>query len=355
MDEIDLRSDTVTQPTPSMREAMARAAVGDDVYGEDPTVNQLEARAAELTGKEACLFVASGTMGNLVAVLTHAQRGDEVILGARSHIFLHEAGGVAALGGVHPYPIPNRPGGLLDLEALSEALRDPADPHHPRSRLVALENTHNACGGTAVPLEHLHQVAHWAHEHGLAVHLDGARLFNAAVALGVPAKAVCEPMDSVMFCLSKGLSAPVGSLLCGSAAFVAQARRWRKMVGGGMRQAGVLAAAGLVALEEVRPRLAEDHRRARRLAQGLQALPGIHLDFGLPQTNMVYFSLTDQVPWSAAEVARRLEARQIKVDVEGPRRFRLVTHLGIDDAAVERVIQAFAEILASGEAPSEPV
>ncbi len=345
MEWIDLRSDTVTQPTQAMREAMARAAVGDDVYGEDPTVNQLEARAAELTGKEACLFVASGTMGNLVAVLTHAQRGDEVILGDRSHIFLNEAGGMAALGGVHPHPIPNRADGGLEMAALQAALRDPANPHHPRSRLVALENTHNVCGGVAVPLEHMRQVAEWAHAHGLAVHLDGARLFNAAVALGVSAATVCEPVDSVMFCLSKGLSAPVGSLLCGTAAFVAQARRWRKMVGGGMRQAGVLAAAGLVALEQVLPRLAEDHRRARRLAQGLQALPGVQLDFGLPQTNMVYFSLTDEVPWDAAEVARRLEAYRIKVDVEGPRRFRLVTHLWIDDAAVDRVVEAFEEVL----------
>ncbi len=345
MDWIDLRSDTVTQPTPAMREAMARATVGDDVYGEDPTIQQLESRAAELTGKETCLFVASGTMGNLVAVLTHAQRGDEVILGNRSHIFLNEAGGMAALGGVHPHPIPNRADGGLEMAALTAALRDPANPHHPKSRLVALENTHNVCGGVAVPLEHMRQVADWAHAHGLAVHLDGARLFNAAVALGVPAAEVCASADSVMFCLSKGLSAPVGSLLCGSAEFVAQARRWRKMVGGGMRQAGVLAAAGLVALEEVLPRLAEDHRRARRLAQGLQALPGVQLDFGLPQTNMVYFSLTDEVPWDAAEVARRLETYRIKVDVEGPRRFRLVTHLWIDDPAVEQVVEAFKEVL----------
>ncbi len=345
MDWIDLRSDTVTWPTPAMREAMARATVGDDVYGEDPTITELEARSAELTGKEACLFVASGTMGNLVATLTHCQRGDEVILGDKAHMFINEAGGMAALGGVHPYPVPNRTDGGLEMEAVQAALRDPANLHHPRSRLVALENTHNLCGGVAVPLEHMRQVADWAHEHGLAVHLDGARLFNAAVALGVPAREVCAPVDSVMFCLSKGLGAPVGSLLCGSAAFIAEARRWRKMVGGGMRQAGVLAAAGLVALDEVLPRLAEDHRRARQLAQGLQALPGVQLDFGLPQTNMVYFTLTQDVPLDAAEVARRLEAYRIKVDVEGPRRFRLVTHLWIDDQAVETVVQAFREVL----------
>lgn len=345
MDWIDLRSDTVTWPTPAMREAMARAAVGDDVYGEDPTIHRLEARAAELTGKEACLFVASGTMGNLIAVLTHCQRGDEVILGDKAHMFVNEGGGMAALGGVHPHPVPNRADGGLDMDAVQAALRDPHNPHHPRSRLVALENTHNICGGVAVPLEHMREVADWAYAHGLSVHLDGARLFNAALALGVPAREVCAPVDSVMFCLSKGLSAPVGSLLCGSAAFIAEARRWRKMVGGGMRQAGVLAAAGLVALEEILPRLAEDHRRARQLAQGLQQVPGVALDFGLPQTNMVYFSLTEEVPWDAAEVARRLEARRIKVDVEGPRRFRLVTHYWIDDQAVETVMQAFQEVL----------
>ena len=348
MSWIDLRSDTVTQPTPAMREAMARAAVGDDVYGEDPTINRLQERAAELTGKEACLFVASGTMGNLVALLTHCQRGDEVILGDKAHMFLNEAGGMAALGSIHPYPVPNRADGGLDMDAVRAALRDPDNPHHPRSRLVALENTHNVCGGVAVPLEHLREVADWAHARGLAVHLDGARLFNAAVALGVPAREVCAPVDSVMFCLSKGLSAPVGSLLCGPADFIAQARRWRKTVGGGMRQAGVLAAAGLVALDEVLPRLAEDHRRARELAQGLQAIPGVSLDFGMPQTNMVYLTLTDEVPLDAPEVARRLEAYHIKVDVEGPRRFRLVTHLWIDDRAVEAVIQAFREILLGG-------
>lgn len=347
MDWIDLRSDTVTWPTPAMREAMAQAAVGDDVYGEDPTVNQLEALAAELTGKEAALFVASGTMGNLVAVLTHCARGDEVIVGDRAHLFLNEGGGLAALGGVHPHPVPNRPDGGLDLDALQAALRDPHNPHHPRSRLVALENTHNACGGVAVPLEHMREVAAWAHAHGLRVHLDGARLFNAAVALGVRPQELCAPVDTVMFCLSKGLCAPVGSLLCGPADFIAEARRWRKVVGGGMRQAGVLAAAGIVALQEVLPRLAEDHRRARRLAEELAALPGVRLDFGLPQTNMVYLSLDETTPLDAPTLAQRLAAYRIRVDVEGPRRFRLVTHYWIDDQAVEQVIQAWAEVLAS--------
>ncbi len=343
MDVIDLRSDTVTQPTPAMREAMARAEVGDDVYGEDPTVNRLEEMAAALVGKEAGLFVPSGTMGNLAAILAHCQRGDEVILGHLAHIFLYEAGGMAALGGVHPHPIPNQPDGTLALEEVRAAIR-PDDVHQPPTRLITLENTHNRCGGAALTVEYTRAVGDLAREHGLRLHLDGARLFNAAVALGVEPAALTEPVDSVTFCLSKGLCAPVGSVLCGSRAFIERARRIRKQLGGGMRQAGVLAAAGIVALETVLPRLGEDHIRARALAEGLRIIPGLVVE-GEPATNMVYLHLTDDLSLDAAQVAERLQLRGVRVGVVGPRRFRLVTHYWIDNDAVLRAVDAFGEVL----------
>lgn len=343
MDWIDLRSDTVTHPTPAMREAMARAEVGDDVYGEDPTVNRLEEMAAALVGKEAGLFVPSGTMGNLAAILAHCRRGDEVILGNLAHTFLYEAGGMAALGGVHPHPIPNRPDGTLALEDIRAAIR-PDDIHQPPTRLITLENTHNRCGGAPLSVAYTQAVGALAREHGLRLHLDGARLFNAAVALGVEPAALCAPTDSVTFCLSKGLCAPVGSVLCGSREFIARVRRVRKQLGGGMRQAGVLAAAGIVALETILPRLQEDHARAKALAQGLRAVPGLVVE-GEPATNMVYLHLADEVPLDATTVAERLRARGVRVGVVAARRFRLVTHYWIDDRAVARAVQAFDEVL----------
>ncbi len=329
-----------------MREAMARAAVGDDVYGEDPTVNELEALAAEMTGKEAGLFVPSGTMGNLAAVLTHCGRGDEAIVGSLSHTFLYEAGGISALGGVHSRQVPNQPDGTLALADIRAAIRS-EDVHFPPSRLLVLENTHNRCGGVALTAEYTRAAAELAHAGGLAVHLDGARLFNAAAALGVSAAALAAPADSVTFCLSKGLCAPVGSVLCGSRRFIQRARRIRKQLGGGMRQAGVLAAAGLVALREMVPRLAQDHRRARRLASGLAALPGVRLDPGTPRTNMVYLSLDEGLPLDAAALAARLRREGVLVGVVGARRFRLVTHYWIDDAAVEQAVARFAAALTS--------
>ncbi len=347
MEIVDLRSDTVTQPTPAMRQAMANAEVGDDVYGEDPTINRLQARAAQMLGKEAALFVASGTMGNLSAILAHCGRGDEVIVGDKSHTFLYEAGGISALGGVHSYQVPNLPDGTLDLAAVREAVRSD-DVHYPRSRLICLENTHNRCGGVALSVEYTRQVRALADEFGLRLHLDGARLFNAAVALGVSARDLAAPADSVSICLSKGLCAPVGSLVLGSGEFIETARRIRKQLGGGMRQAGVLAAAGLIALEEMTQRLGEDHARARRLAQGLAALPGVSLYLGEPQTNMVFLALEEGLPLNAAQVAERLAQKGIKVGVVGPRHFRLVTHYWVDDLAVERTLQAFATVL--GEA-----
>lgn len=344
MDRIDLRSDTVTWPTPAMREAMANAAVGDDVYGEDPTVNELEALAAAMLGKEAGLFVASGTMGNLVAILTHCGRGDEMILGDVAHTFLYETGSAAALGGVHPRPLPVQEDGTLCLEDIRAAVR-PADVHAPISRLIALENTQNSKGGAPLTVEYTAQVGALAKEFGLKLHLDGARVFNAAVALGCDVRALTAPADSVMVCLSKGLCAPVGSVLVGAADFIGRARRIRKGLGGGMRQAGVLAAAGLIALREMTQRLHEDHVTARQLAEGLAALPGVEIDLSRVRTNMVYFRLADDVPLSAYEVAERLRGRGIWLGPRDERRFRLVTHYWITPAHVDQVLAALRDVL----------
>nr|BAL53180.1 threonine aldolase [uncultured Chloroflexota bacterium] len=335
-----------------MRQAMARAEVGDDVYGEDPTVNRLEEEAAALLGKERALFVPSGTMGNLIAVLTHCRRGDEVLLGALSHTFLFEVGGISALGGIHPHPLPNQPDGSLGLEDLRAAIR-PDDIHQPPTRLICLENTHNRCGGTFQSVDYTRQVSHLAQEHGLNVHLDGARLFNAATAIAERtggkvrqiAREMAQAVDSVTFCLSKGLCAPVGSVLCGSEAFIRQARRMRKMLGGGMRQAGILAAAGLIALEKMIDRLHEDHLRARKLAEGLRNIPGLVLDSDPPATNMIFLTLAETVPWNASQIAARLREKGVLVGAVGERRFRLVTHYWIDDAAVAHTIQAFKAVL----------
>ena len=346
---IDLRSDTVTQPTPEMREAMASAEVGDDVYGEDPTVNQLESYAAELLGKESALFVPSGTMGNLAAILAHCQRGDEIILGDRAHTFLFEVGGVSALGGIHPHPVANQEDGTLRLEDIMQAIR-PDDVHYPKTRLITLENTHNRCGGVPLSAAYTRQVGELAREHGLKLHLDGARIFNAAAALDVEARELAAPANSVMFCLSKGLAAPVGSVLCGSQSFIHHARRIRKQLGGGMRQAGVLAAAGLIALGSLRQRLEEDHARAERLAEGLKALPGIRLEREKPATNMVYCNLEESVSLSGQAFARRLKEEGVRVGRTADRRYRMVVHYWIDDQDVERVIASFDKIL-GGELP----
>lgn len=344
MQTIDLRSDTVSLPTPEMRRRMAEAELGDDVYGEDPTVNQLQAEAARMLGKEAGLFVPSGTMGNLAGILAHCGRGDEVILGTKSHTFLYEAGGISALGGVHSCQIPNQADGSLLLEDIVSAIRAP-DDHHPITRLISLENTHNRCGGVVLSPEYTRQVGELARQHGLKLHLDGARLFNAAVACGVPAAELAAPVDSVTICLSKGLCAPVGSILCGSQEYIQKAHRLRKMLGGGMRQVGVLAAAGLVALEQMTGRLAEDHARAARLADGLSQIPGVRLNPSRPSTNMVFLDLEAPISLTAAEAAERLKARGVQTGVVGSRRFRLVTHYWIDDAAVEQAVAAFREIL----------
>lgn len=342
MDIVDLRSDTVTSPTEEMRVAMAQAEVGDDVYGEDPTINRLEAMAAALVDKEAAIFVPSGTMGNLAAVLAHCGRGDEVIVGDKAHTVLFEAGGVSALGGVHSRQIPNQPDGTLALQDILGAIRSD-DIHHPISRLLALENTHNRCGGVALSVEYTRLAAELAHAHGLQVHLDGARLFNAAVACGVEARTLVDSIDSVSFCLSKALCAPVGSLLCGSGEFIHRARRIRKQLGGGMRQAGVLAAAGIVALEKMIGRLADDHTRARRLAAGLVDISGLILDPGTPYTNMVFLALDESVPVDGAWIAAFCARHGVLVGLVSQRRFRLVTHYWIDDHGVGRAVEAFGQ------------
>ena len=344
MKTVDLRSDTVTHPTPAMREAMARADVGDDVYGDDPTVNRLQEMAAAMLGKEAGLFVASGTMGNLTALLAHCNRGDEAILGDKAHTFLYEAGGISALGGVHSHQVTNQPDGTLLPEDILAAIRAD-DPHFPVSRLVALENTHNRCGGVALSGEYTRQVGQLCKDNNLILHLDGARLFNAAVAQGVPARELAGPADSVTFCLSKALCAPVGSVLCGSREFIHRAHRIRKQLGGGMRQAGVLAAAGIIALESMIDRLADDHARAKKLARCLAEIPGIELDPGTPYTNMVFLSLSAEVPLNAKETAAALEKFGVLVGATGSRRFRLVTHYWIDDSGVEQAVQAFSQVL----------
>ena len=346
MDFIDLRSDTVTQPTDAMRQAMAQAPVGDDVFGEDPTINRLQEYAAARMGKEAGLFVPSGTMGNLLAVLTHCGRGDEAIMGHLGHTFLFEGGGIAALGGINPHTITNQPDGTLNLSDIESAIR-PDDIHQPPTRLVILENTHNRCGGVPLSSTYTREVGELAHQHGLKLHLDGARIFNAAASLEVPAQELAGPADTVTFCLSKGLCAPVGSVLCGSSEFIQRARRIRKQLGGGMRQAGILAAAGIVALDQMTERLREDHTRAKAIAQALSKIPGLVLDPGTPATNMIFLGLGEEVTQNAAQVAARLAECRIKVGVVGSRRFRIVCHYWIDDAAAASTVDAFGEVMRS--------
>ncbi|MBX5490533.1 MAG: low-specificity L-threonine aldolase [Chloroflexi bacterium] len=334
---IDLRSDTVTRPTEAMYAAMASAPVGDDVMREDPTVRRLEEVAAARLGKEAGLFFPSGTMANLAALLAHTRRGDEVILEAEAHIYYYEAGGLSVAGGLMPRPLPGHHG-ALDPAAVAEAIR-PDDVHFPRTGLVCLENTHNRAGGTVLTAEQTRAVAEVAHAAGIPLHLDGARIFNAAIALGCDARDLAAPADSVMVSLSKGLSAPVGSLLVGSRAFIERARRARKLLGGGMRQAGVLAAAGLVALEQMVDRLAEDHRHARLLGERLAAIPGVAVDLATVQTNMVRFS-TRPSGLEAPEFVARLRARGVLAGARDRWNIRMVTHRHISAADVETAAAA---------------
>jgi threonine aldolase len=343
--KIDLRSDTVSLPSDEMREAMARAELGDDVYGEDPTINRLERMAAEIVGKEAAMFVPSGTMGNLAAMLTHCARGTKAFLGAEAHTYVYEAGGAAAFGGIVMTPIRNTPAGELDLDQLREELERPSDAHFAAPGLVALENTHNLCSGAPVELSHMATVADLARRHALPVHLDGARIFNAALALETTAAKIAESVDTVSFCLSKGLACPVGSLLCGSAEFIARARRTRKALGGGMRQAGVLAAAGIVALEKMIDRLAEDHMNARALAQGFGLVAGINVRPVKRRTNIVIFDVEGDGA-AAVKFAEALRDRDVLIGARGPTTFRAVTHYGISRPAIDRAVAAASEAAA---------
>ncbi|MGQ9697844.1 MAG: low-specificity L-threonine aldolase [Armatimonadota bacterium] len=341
---VDLRSDTVTKPTPEMRRAMAEAEVGDDVYGEDPTVNRLQELAAEMLGKEAALFVPSGTMGNEIAVRVHTRPGTEVILDSRSHIFLYELAGTAVLSQVQTRPI-DSVGGLMPPEAVEAAVRT-ADDHEPGTSLLCVENTHNLAGGTVLPPETMRAYRRICDRHGISMHLDGARIFNAAVALGVPAAELVRDADSVMFCLSKGLCAPVGSILCGGREFIREAHRVRKLFGGGMRQAGVLAAAGIAALTQMVDRLAEDHEKARRLAEALADTPGLAVDLASVQTNMVYAEVT-AAGVSGKQAEQALKQEGVLCLSLGPTRLRFVTHHDVSlddiDCAVAAVRRAFAQ------------
>jgi threonine aldolase len=345
-DIVDLRSDTLTLPTPQMREAMARAEVGDDVWEEDPTVKRLEAMAAQRLGKAAGLFVSSGTMGNLISVVSQAQAGQEVILDLDSHIFNNEVAGAAIIGSLQMRPVKTERG-FLTPDQVREALR-PANIHIPTTGLVCVENTHNRHGGTCCTPEAIDAVAAVAHDAAVPVHMDGARLFNAAVALKRPARDFVRNVDSVTFCVSKGLAAPVGSVICGSAEFIGKARRVRKMLGGGMRQAGIIAAAGIVALETMVDRLAEDHANARALAEGLAKLPGLTIDLASVQTNIVIFQVKrgNQAASAAAtaELVAGCGARKVKIHAIGPDSIRCVTHKDIDAEDIGRTLDAFAEI-----------
>ncbi len=343
MDVIDLRSDTVTHPTPAMRTAMANAIVGDDVFGDDPTVNALQDYAAQLLGKEAALFVTSGTQGNVIACLTHCQRGEELIVGKEGHIFRWEVGAASALGGITMHQVAVQPNGEIKLDDIEAAIRNSADVHHPITKLVCLENTQGGMGGVPLTAEYVDRVADFAHARGLKLHIDGARLFNAAAALDVDPIDLVREADSVQICLSKGLCAPTGSLLLGSKEFIDRARRIRKMLGGGMRQAGVLAATGLIALKDMRARLGEDHEQAERLAQGLAAIPGITLHPVHQRTNMVFFSIPDRV--DPATFVAAMKSRKILL-IGGPR-FRAVTHYWITPQRVEQVIAAVRDCLAA--------
>jgi threonine aldolase len=341
MKPIDLRSDTVTKPSDAMRAAMAAADVGDDVYGEDPTVNRLEALAAEMLGKEAALFVASGTQSNLLGLLSHCERGDEYIVGQQGHTYKYEGGGAAVLGSIQPQPLDYEPDGTLDLARVAAAIK-PDDPHFARTRLLCLENTQ---GGKALPMDYLARAHDMARAHKLSLHLDGARVFNAAVKHRVDVREISRWFDSVSVCLSKGLGAPVGSVLCGSKALIAKARRWRKVLGGGMRQAGVLAAAGIYALQHNVARLEEDHENARTLAQALSANAALKVDYGPSQTNMVYVTVES----SLAEPLRQY-LRQHGMLIGSGNPVRLVTHLDVSRADVIAFAGAVERFFREGQA-----
>ncbi len=339
----DLRSDTVTHPTDEMRAAMARAEVGDDVMGEDPSVNQLEEMAAEMVGKEAAVLVASGTMGNLVSILAQTQRGDEVIAGNESHVFWNECGGASVMGGLQLRQVANDYRGMIDPAEVDRAIRRPGNIHFPRSSLLCLENTHNRCSGGVLTPSDTKALCDVAHAHGIQVHLDGARIFNAAIALEVPATELTKDVDDLTFCLSKGLSAPAGSLVCGPTEFVDRARKWRKAVGGGMRQVGVLAAAGIVALRTCVERLADDHSNAHKLAQGLAEIPGLSVEPDQIRTNIVFVEVEPRLG-PAPDFNRRMAEEGVRVSYPGERNFRMVTNRHISSQDVDETLSIVSRV-----------
>jgi threonine aldolase len=347
---IDLRSDTVTLPTPAMREAMYKAEVGDDVYHEDPTINRLQAMAAERLGKEAAMFVPSGTMGNTASILAQAGRGEAVIVGNKSHIYHYEEGGASTLGGSPMVVVQTAPDGMLDPHDILINISDGSDEHSAPSAVLCIENTHNRCGGAVLSLEQVEQLTDLAHSHGLVVHMDGARVFNASIALNIPVSTLVRTVDSVMFCLSKGLSAPVGSMVVGSRDFIQRALRMRKLLGGGMRQAGVLAAAGIVALEQMVDRLVEDHETSKQLAFGLADYPQIDINVDTVKTNMVMFSVrnSQHEPMGEEETMQFLsKAREqgVLMGHIGQGKIRAVTHHGINDANITTALTGIRRAL----------
>ena len=337
MTAIDLRSDTVTKPTDEMRRAMAAAEVGDDVFGEDPSINELQERSAALLGKEAGLLTSSGTMSNLIATLAWSNKGDEIIMGDEAHMFWNESAGQAALAGVQTRLVPNDEQGRINADDVAAAIRPPGNLHFPRTSMVCLENTHNRCSGQVLTPEDTKAVCDVAHVSGVPVHLDGARIFNASVALEVPPVELTREVDDLSFCLSKSLSCPVGSVLVGSQEFIDNAKRWRKMLGGGMRQAGVLAAAGLVALDTMIDRLAEDHQHARRLAQGLANIDGLSVDPESIQTNIVFFDVDEELG-TAADLIAALKNHGVLVSYPGKQSIRMVTHRHITSEDIEEAL-----------------
>ena len=343
MRTVDLRSDTTTMPTDEMRQAIAGSELGDDVFQGDPTVNRLQDLAAQRMGKEAALLVPSGTMANLVSILTHCGRGAEVILGNRAHTYKYEKGGISAYGGIHSTQIPNQDDGTMRLEDIRAAIRG-IDDHFPETKLICLENTHNVCGGAPLSVAYTKEVANLARAHNIKLHIDGARIFNAAVAPGVEVQELVEDADSMSFCLSKGLAAPVGSVICGSKDYIEEVRGNRKGLGGGMRQAGIIAAAGIVALETMVDRLQEDHTNARLLAEGIADLPGIVLDPESIKTSIIYFDM-DEDTLESADFLAALSTKGIQFFDTGPRRFRMVTHYGITAEDILYTINSFKETL----------
>ena len=341
---IDLRSDTVTMPSDEMKQFMFNAPLGDDVYGDDPTINSLERKSSDIFGKEASLFVPSGTMANLISVLTHCNRGDEIILGNKSHIFVYEAGGSSVFGGVHSHQLNNNDDGTIDLNDIKNSVRNIEDAHHPKSRLVCLENTHNICYGVPINENYFNKVKQIVDQHNLKLHIDGARIFNAAVALNTTVKKLAKYADSITCCLSKGLAAPVGSLIMGNKDFISKARHIRKALGGGMRQSGLLASAGIYSFNNMIERLEEDHNNAQLLALGLSEIDEIKIDLDKIYTNIIFFNLQN-TSIKDAELISQLLNNNIKIDSKGNRKFRMVTHYGIEKNDISTVVNQIKIIL----------